>query len=370
MNGILDLLSDYTVRTVVLGSAVLGAVSGSLGSFAVLRKQSLLGDAVSHAALPGIAIAFLLTGSKAPLVLLIGAAIAGWLGTLLIGSIIRNTRLKDDSAMGIVLSVFFGIGLVVLTFIQKLPNAAQAGLDKYLFGQAATLLPRDILTMTAAGGLAVLVMLLFWKEFKLVTFDSEYGASLGVPVNLVNILLTTCIVIAIVTGLQAVGVVLMSAMVVTPAVCARQWTERLGSMVIISAIIGSLSGAAGAFISSVARNIPTGPTIVIALALCLVLSIAFGSRRGMVWKALRGSHNRKRYALDRILRDLFALAAHHESWEHGHSSETLKLMGHTGQGVLQGLIALEGRGYVRKLESGEWALTPNGKIRAQSLDGA
>src|SRR5688572_18085118 len=117
-----NLIFDYTLRTVATGAATLGIVSGALGSYAVLRKQSLLGDAMSHAALPGIALAFLLTGSKAPLVLLLGAVIAGWIGTLLMISIVRMTRIKDDSALGLILSVFFGFGLMLLTFIQRRPN--------------------------------------------------------------------------------------------------------------------------------------------------------------------------------------------------------------------------------------------------------
>ncbi|MFN3491772.1 MAG: metal ABC transporter permease, partial [Anaerolineales bacterium] len=146
-----DLFFNYTLRTVALGSAILGMVSGALGSFAVLRKQSLLGDAISHAALPGIVLAFLITRSREPIVLILGALIAGWAATLLMLSIIRTTRIKDDSALGLVLSVFFGFGLMLLTFTQKLPDATQAGLDKFLFGQAATLLQRDVITMGLIG---------------------------------------------------------------------------------------------------------------------------------------------------------------------------------------------------------------------------
>jgi manganese/zinc/iron transport system permease protein len=135
-----DLAFDHTLRTIALGAAMLGIVSGALGTYAVLRKQSLLGDAMSHAALPGIALAFLLTGSKQPFALVLGAAVAGWLGTLLIMAIVRTTRIKYDSALGLVLSVFFGVGLVLLTFIQRRPDASQAGLDRFLFGQAASLL--------------------------------------------------------------------------------------------------------------------------------------------------------------------------------------------------------------------------------------
>ena len=128
---------DYTLRTVALGAAVLGLSSGSLGAFAVLRGQSLLGDAISHAALPGVALAFLLTGTKAPLVLVVGAGLAGWVGTLCVMAVVRRSRVPYDAALGIVLSVFFGLGMVLLTYIQSQPNASQAGLDTFLFGQAA-----------------------------------------------------------------------------------------------------------------------------------------------------------------------------------------------------------------------------------------
>ncbi|MEA2595908.1 MAG: manganese/zinc/iron transport system permease protein, partial [Thermomicrobiales bacterium] len=170
-----DLVYDYTLRTVALGAGTLGIVSGALGAFAVLRRQSLVGDAMSHAALPGIALAYLLTGSKAPLVLLLGAAIAGWLGTLLVIGIVRETRVKFDSALGLVLSVFFGFGLMLLTFIQRRPDASQAGLDKFLFGQAATLVERDVVTMAVIGAIAIGALLGLWKEFKLLSFDPDFG---------------------------------------------------------------------------------------------------------------------------------------------------------------------------------------------------
>src|SRR5688500_528522 len=186
-----DLLFDYTLRTVALGSAALGIVSGALGCYAVLRKQSLLGDAMSHAALPGVVLAFLLTRSKEPVVLILGALVAGWVGTLALLAITRSTRLKDDSALGLVLSVFFGFGLMLLTFVQKLPDATQAGLDKFLFGQAATLLESDVVTMAVIGGLILLLVGMFWKEFKLLSFDPGFGASLGFPMRALDVLLTT-----------------------------------------------------------------------------------------------------------------------------------------------------------------------------------
>ncbi len=287
-----DLIFDYTLRTVALGSALLGLVSGVLGVFAVLRRQSLLGDAISHAALPGVALAFLLTGSKEPLVLALGAIAAGWLATLLVLQVTGNTRIKPDAALGIVLAVFFGFGLLLLTFIQRLPDAAKAGLDKFLFGQAATLLGRDLVTMSALGGVALLLVLLFWKEFKLLTFDPDFGASLGYPARRLEILLITLMVIAIVVGIQTVGVVLMSAMLVAPAAAARQWTEKLNVMVLLAGLFGAGVGLVGALVSSVIPRLPTGPTVVVFMSVVVLFSLLFAPRRGLLARA-RQRHRQK-----------------------------------------------------------------------------
>jgi manganese/zinc/iron transport system permease protein len=287
---------DYTLRTVAAGAATLGLMSGALGSFAVLRRQSLLGDAVAHAALPGIALAFLITGSRETWALTIGAAILGWVGALLVIAIRRTTRIKEDTALGLVLSVFFGFGLLLLTFIQKRPNSSQAGLDKFLFGQAATLLISDVWLIVALGAAAFAVIMIFWKEFKLLCFDADYGATLGLPMRLLDIALTTTLVIAIVAGLQTVGVILMSAMVVAPAAAARQWTNRLGVMVALAAAFGATAGIGGAIASSTAAGLPTGPMIVVCLSLIAAASLLFAPARGIVWRALRERRNRAQFA--------------------------------------------------------------------------
>lgn len=288
----------YTLIIVSAGAALLGTVSGALGSYAVLRRQSLLGDAISHAALPGIAIAFLLTGSKTPLILVLGAAIAGWLGTLLIMSIVRLTRIKYDSVLAIVLSTFFGFGLVLHTLIQRTGNANQAGLDTFLFGQAATMLESDVLTIGILGGIALLVMLIFWKELKLLVFDEGFAASIGFPIRTLDILLTSLLVVAIVLGLQAVGAVLMSAMLVAPAVAARQWTDRLRLMVFLAACFGALAGVSGTIISSTASRIPTGPTIVLCATVVVGFSIVFAPNRGLVWDRIRHQRNRRNLKME------------------------------------------------------------------------
>ena len=278
---------NYTLIVVGIGSALLGIISGALGTYAVLRRQSLLGDAISHAALPGIALAFLLTGSKTPLILVFGAALAGWVGTLLILSIVKLTRIKYDSALGLVLSTFFGFGLVLHTLIQRNGNANQAGLDTFLFGQAASLLERDVLTIGILGGIALLIMALFWKELKLLVFDEGFATSIGLPVRALDILLTSLLTVAIVLGLQAVGAVLMSAMLVAPAVAARQWTDRLGHMVLLAALFGAIAGVSGTLLSSSASRLPTGPTIVLCATLFVGLSFALAPNRGLVWHWVR-----------------------------------------------------------------------------------
>lgn len=360
-----DLLFDYTVRTVALGAATLGVVSGMLGSYAVLRKQSLLGDAMSHAALPGIALAFLLTGSKSPLVLLVGAALAGWIGTLLMLLIVRTTRIKIDSALGLVLSVFFGFGLMLLTFIQRRPDATQAGLDKFLFGQAATLLIGEVLLMAVVGTLALGLMLLFWKEFKLLSFDPDYSATIGYPTRLLDVLLTTLLVVAIVLGLQTVGVVLMSAMVVAPAAAARQWTDRLGVMIGLAGLFGALAGVSGALASSSGAHLPTGPMIVLCISAIVLLSLFAAPNRGLAWAWLRHQRNRRQLRLDAVLADLYALARQHPTIEHGHSIAVLRAMSAGRGGVQRSLDALATQGLVRRVGGDSWALTPEGSRLAE-----
>ena len=294
---------DYTLMIVTSGTALLGAVSGALGTYAVLRRQSLLGDVISHAALPGIAIAFLLTGDKMPLILVLGAAIAGWLGTLIILSIVRLTRIKYDSAFGLVLSTFFGFGMVLLSLIQRSGNANQAGLDDFIFGQAATILKRDVLTIGILGGIALIIMVILWKELKLLIFDEGFAASIGLPTRALDIILTSLLVIAIVLGLQAVGAVLMSAMLVAPAVAARQWTDRLNLMVILAACFGAFAGVSGAIISSSATGIPAGPTIILCATFVVGVSIAFAPNRGLLWNSIKQRRNRRslRIATGRLI---------------------------------------------------------------------
>ncbi len=290
---------DYTLRTVALGGALLGVLTGVLGCFAVLRRESLIGDAISHAALPGVGVAFLVAGRDLG-ALLIGAGVASWLGVQCVNAITRTTRLKQDTALGIVLAAWFAAGIALLAYIQSTPNASQAGLDKFIFGQAAAMLESDVRLIAAAGGVALVMIVLFWKEFKLVTFDPEFAQANGFRVRFITALLSTLIVLAIILGLQVAGVILMVGMLIAPATAARQWTDRLDVMLVLSAACGAFAGGIGAIISAVSTNVPTGPMIIVVASILVALSIAFAPGRGFVWTLLRKRADRRRFAVPTI----------------------------------------------------------------------
>jgi manganese/zinc/iron transport system permease protein len=334
-----------------------------LGSFAVLRKQSLLGDAISHAALPGIAIAFLITGAKDTNILLLGALVSGLIGTFWIKGIISKTHLKSDTALGLILSLFFGFGMLLLTFIQKQPNANQAGLDKYLFGQAATLVESDVWMMIIVTGICLFVLLLFWKEFKILLFDADYTKTLGFNTKFIDILITTFIVLAIVLGLQTVGVVLMSAMLLAPAAAARQWTNSLSVMVFLAATFGAFSGVVGTAISASQNNLSTGPVIVIIAGVFVLFSFIFSPSRGLLFKQIRFIKNRRDLHLHKTLAFMFRIAETHENISHPHTVKILNnFQGYT-KGTLQKLVR---KNYV-KLDGNMWNLTEEGFKTATNL---
>ena len=283
----IGVFTDYTLRYVALGSAILGITSGALGCFTVLRKQSLFGDALSHAALPGIGIAYLFAGTKDSLLLMLGAAVFAWFGGIVTLGITSTTRIKQDAALGITLSVFFGLGIVILTYLQSVGGASQGGLDKFLFGQAAALIESDVISLGILAAGCFVVLIVFFKEFKIATFDGAFAQSLGYPTRYLGILLTSVIVVAVVIGLNTVGVVLMVAMLIAPAAAARQWISSLKNMLILSAIFGGLSGIIGSMISSTMEGMSTGPVIVITITVILGISLIFSPKQGYLFQYVR-----------------------------------------------------------------------------------
>ncbi len=357
----------YTLRNVLLGSSILGATGGAIGSFALLRRQSLLGDALAHAALPGVCLAFLFTGAKEPMSLLVGALVAGVLGSLFILAVVRWSRVKEDSAIGIVLSVFYGAGILLLTHIQKLPEGNQSGLDKYLFGNASSLLAEDVQMMFVLSSVVLVVLGLFFKEFQVLTFDRGYASSIGMPVRTLEILLTCLLVVVVMVGLQTVGVVLMVATLITPPAAARQWTDRLGRMILVSALIGAGSGAVGAVASSHVTGLSTGPAIVLTSSTVLAASLLFSPSRGILWSAIRYRQVADRIRRENLLKDLWIAGERSGDWTQRVSRPDL--MGVRGQSSPQiehFARRLTRERLVEPLETG-WRLTEAGRGAAEGV---
>lgn len=365
IDGLLYLAHDYTTQVVVCGALLLGFTCGLMGSFAVLRQQSLMGDAISHATLPGVVVAYMLTGSKSAIVLLIGAFIFGWIAMLCVLGITRTTRIKYDAALGVILSVFFGLGLMLLTIVQRFPEGSKAGLNKFLFGSAATLLISDVWLIMILSVVTLLIVIALWKEFSLLVFDQGYAHSLGLPVRWLDIGLTMLIVSVIVIGLQTVGVVLMSAMIVAPAAAARQWSVSAKAMAINAGIIGALSAAIGVVISATVANLPTGPVIVIILSVVVLISLLFAPHRGIVFDFIRRSHHRNEIRLGTMLKNLLLFDEIPSDPFHPHSLQSLDAI---GKGASKKIMnELKHRQLIEQLPDQRWKLTPKGLVEARRL---
>lgn len=250
------LLNSPNARWVLAGSLLLGVVCGLLGTFALLRRRSLMGDVLAHAALPGVALGFWVTGAKSVAPLLVGSLVTGLLGAAAVDGITRHSRIKEETAQALVLSVSYGMGVVLLTVLARTGLGGQSGLNRFLIGQAASLVRSDVLVIGGAALAVTLGVLLFFKELKLLAFDPEFGAGLGLPMALMDRLLMGLVVAAVAVGLQAVGVVLVAALLITPAAAARFWTERLERMAILSAAFGGWRAWRGPLSASAGPSCP------------------------------------------------------------------------------------------------------------------
>ena len=352
----LDLLSDYTFQNVVIGASLLGLISGPLGCFAVLRRQSLLGDAISHAALPGVCLSFIITGSRDIGGVIIGSLVTGSLAALTMLLLTRKSRLKTDAALGICLSIFFAVGIVLLTYIQGTNNASQGGLEAFLFGQAAATLRSDLWIMGSITLVTLTLLAVFWKQAKLVTFDTQFARTLGMPTTAIEAVLTAMVALAVVVGLQMVGVILMAAMIVAPAAAARQWSRHLGGMLVIAAGVGIVSGVSGAAISTLSRGLATGPLIILTATVIVLISLALAPGRGLVWGFIQ--HYRQKEALQKQ-QLLYALYKHPSASRHYRATF----------GARRVLSQLKRQGYLVRCPDGGtgWALTSRGEKAAQQV---
>ncbi|MBC5991435.1 metal ABC transporter permease [Pontibacter cellulosilyticus] len=359
--------ADANVRYVTLGSMLLAGSSAVVGCFTLLRKRALVGDAVAHAVLPGVCLAFILSGTKNPFILLIGAFITGWISLVAIDFITSRSRIKEDTAIGLVLSVFFGIGILLLTAIQHSGNAAQSGLDKFLFGKAASLVGEDLIAFSIVAVLLLAATLIFYKELKLLCFDETYAKTIGFPVRGLELLLTTLTVLAVVVGIQAVGVVLMAAMLITPAAAARFWTDRLGVMLVLAALMGAFSGVAGAYVSYTAPAMPTGPWIVLIISMIAILSFALAPGKGWIARIIRRQRNKKLILEENLLKLLYQLGEAKQDFSTNRPlQELLQKRAIPAKEAKYGLGKLKAQGYLEKTKNG-WALTHEGITRGRRV---
>ncbi len=281
------LLTDHTTRTILLGTLILGISCGVLGVFAVLRRQSLVGDLLAHATLPGVALAFLLTESRNPALLMLGAAVTGIAAVSLATWLSKRTPTDLNTCFAVTLTSFFGLGAVLLSIVQKSPTANQAGLDKYLFGQVAGLTQEQVILMAILGAIALAGTLALTPSLKVLTFDPTLARLSGLKPERVELIQTALMILVIALSISSVGVILVSALIVAPAVIARQWTQRLSTMIALSALVGGAGAFAGSILSIQRDNTPTGPMIVVILALGAVTSVLFGTALGVIPRRLR-----------------------------------------------------------------------------------
>ncbi len=309
MNELIDfvLLRDPNVRWVVIAVTLICTSASVVGCFTFLRKRALIGDAISHAILPGICLAFMIAQTKNPLILLTGAFVSGWVGILTIDLIVERSKIKTDAALGLVLSVFYGVGILLLTVIQSSGNAAQSGLDKFLFGKAAAMTRDDILVFTIFGLLLLIIVLALFNAFKLISFDRDFAVAKGFPVRRLEFTLSVLTVLAIAIGIQAVGVVLMAAFLIAPAAAARYWTNQLGVMVFLAVAFSVASGLVGTYVSYVVTNMPTGPWIVTVMSVLTVVSVVIGRQRGVLYRWLQQRRNGRKILRENILKCLYHL---------------------------------------------------------------
>lgn len=273
----------YNTLLVLLGTSLLGAVSGLIGSLATLRRQALAGDVFAHAALPGLCLAFMVIGERSLLALLIGAFLSGMVGLILVSCITRFSRIKQDAALGMVLSSFFGLGIVLIRVIQNQSTVgSKAGLDSYILGKTAGIIASDVYLIVSVALVCLVIILLLFKEMQMVTFDADFARSAGWPVQGLDLILITMLGLVVTIGLPAVGVVMMAALLILPGVTARFWTERLATMLYLSVLLGVMTGTIGTILSALYANLPAGPIIVLVGAGFFLLSAVIAPQRGLI----------------------------------------------------------------------------------------
>ena len=350
---------DYTIFYVLMGSMIVGALSGLMSAFIVFRGRSLIGDVIAHTALPGIVVAFLLFDSKEIYILLVGALGSSFFALWLIHQISFHRRVKLDASFSLILSVFFGFGVLLLSYVQKLEKLDQAGLQIFLFGQASSLIRADFFLMLQVFLFVSFCIILFWKEWKLLSFDPEYMLMQKFPVAWMKFFLDGLLVLAIVVGLKSVGVVLMAAIVIAPAAAARQWSSSFLFIVCLAILFGSLAGISGALVSSFWENTPTGSVIIFFLTFLVVFSVFFAPRRGFLQKWLQIQKKKNLFLMEIALKNFYALSLQHKDSYHSHSVKVIEKMTEI-HSLKKEMQAMKSLGWVEQIDDFHWRLTKKG----------
>lgn len=367
---VLTFNAGYNTAVVMTATMLLGAAAGIVGTFALLRKRSLVADAVSHATLPGICIAFIVAvslggPSRSLPILLAGAGASSIAGVIAIQQLVRHTRLKEDAAIGIVLSVFFGLGVVLLSIIQNMHTGQQAGLKTYIYGQAAAMTRDDAVLLTAIAAAAVLLAAVLFKELRVVCFDEDFAAVGGWPVQVLDLVMLLLIVLVAIAGLQAVGIILVVAMLIIPSAAARFWTDRMGWLVGFAGVFGAVSGYVGTAISATLPKAPAGAVIVLCAGGLFAVSMLGAPRRGVVAGLVRWVRLRLRMAADHVVETLYEREAAGEGVGGGLVA-TARGRGWSGLESRLVMIALLARGFVTHGKGG-LALTSAGRERGARI---
>jgi manganese/zinc/iron transport system permease protein len=357
----------YNTVIVLSGVSLLGALAGLVGAFAVLRKRSLTGDALAHAALPGVCLGYLVVGERFLPALLLGALLSGVLGIVTINLLTTRTRIREDAAIGSVLGAFFGVGIALSKWIQRVSrDGGQAGLDSFLFGKAASMSRADVIAISLIALFCVMVILLLYKQFKLISFDADFGHTLGWPVRWLDLALMSLLALTVVIGLPAVGVVLTAALVIIPGAAARFWTERFGSMLLLSTLFGFLMAFAGTLPSAYVRDLPTGPAIVLAGAVIFVVSLLAGVRRGIVARWLRSRQFEAEVNRRRLLAGIWELQGAEPQLPSVRSADLLKRQTWSPSRLNQALSLALQAGEIQPAADG-FQLTERGKKLALAI---
>ncbi len=358
----------YNATLVSIGAALLGAAAGITGTFLFLRKRALVADAVSHATLPGVCIAFLVMallggdGRNLP-GLLIGSALSAWAGLWCLNWLTLRTRLAEDAAIGAILSTFFGFGVVLLTVIQTAGVGRQAGLEGFLLGSTAGMLLSDALLIAGGGAAALVIIAITRRALILVSFDPEYASTQGINVPQIDMLMMGLVMAVTVIGLKIVGLILIVALLIIPAVTARFWSERSEHVVLLAGGFGGLASYVGAAVSASAPNLPTGPLIVLMSAALFAFSLFFAPNRGVLAAVIRQRHFQRRVHLRQ---GLLALAQGQPIYE----ALTLRLLGREGLVRADGVATSLGRGRAAKalLDEKRWEILRRDHAHESSAD--